>query len=198
MRVVAGLGNPGARYASTRHNIGFMVVRELAQRCHARFENRGTAGTDGSSALATAVIGGEEVALVLPQTYMNRSGSALVGLLESPPEEALVVVYDDVDLPAGALRIRRDGRAGGHRGVESVIAACGASFVRVRVGVGRPPEDVDTADYVLAPLTREEGEQLAGAVVRAADAVECILAEGVQTAMSRFNSVQATPSPKVS
>jgi peptidyl-tRNA hydrolase, PTH1 family len=198
MRVVAGLGNPGERYARTRHNIGFMVVREIAKRWRVPFETRGVVGSDGAAARATAVVDGEEIELVLPQTYMNRSGSALSGLVESPVGENLVVVYDDVDLPVGALRIRRGGGAGGHRGVESIIETCGPSFVRVRVGVGRPPQGVETADYVLAEISSDQREPLADAAERAADAVVCVLADGVQVAMNRFNGMQATPAPQAS
>ena len=134
---------------------------------------------------------GGGVRLVLPQTYMNRSGEVLEDMSADGGEDDLVVVYDDVDLPVGLLRIRKDGGSGGHRGVASVIEHCGTRFVRVRVGVGRPAEHQDTAEYVLAPLSEHDREQLAGGIGRAVAAVGCILANGVDVAMNRFNGAPA-------
>ena len=181
MRVVAGLGNPGAKYAWTRHNMGMMIVQKTAERWDVTLRSQ-DAALQGS-----CVRDGEEVRLVLPQTYMNRSGEALEHLVTAPAGENLVVVYDDVDLPVGSMRIRLGGGPGGHRGVASVIERCDADFVRLRIGVGRPPEGQDTADFVLEPLVGDERKQLLGGVERGVDAVECILADGLDIAMNRFN-----------
>lgn len=188
MRVVAGLGNPGLEYARSRHNAGFMVVRELALRWNVPLQPRGVA-LEGIGRFA-----GEEVHLLMPQTYMNRSGLALSGRFPEPPGEHLIVAHDDVDLPVGVLRIRPSGGSGGHRGVSSIIDTCGSDFVRVRVGVGRPPDDVDTADWVLAEMTGADYEELKRGVRGAAEAVECIVTDGVTTAMNRFNRKALPPS----
>ncbi len=182
MRVVVGLGNPGPEYVWTRHNVGFMVVNTLADRWGVSFRRTELA------LVGERAGGGEKTLLLAPQTFMNRSGMALDGLDEK--EEGLIVIYDDVDLPAGELRIRRSGGAGGHRGVASVIEHCGAAFSRVRIGVGRPPEGSETADFVLAELDVGERADWLSGIDRAADSVECVLDEGIQTAMNRFNGVQ--------
>ncbi len=133
---------------------------------------------------------GKELKLVLPQMFMNLSGDAVVGLVQPPAGEDLIVVYDDLDLPPGVLRLRRDGSAGGHRGVESIIERCGSTFVRVRVGIGRPPLGMGSADYVLGEFPDDECKLWANAVERAADAVECVLTHGLQVAMNRFNAME--------
>ncbi len=186
MRVVVGLGNPGPEYVWTRHNVGFMVLNTLSDRWGVALRRSGLA-VIGERADAQG-----PTVLVAPQTYMNRSGEAVAGLLDAPADEDLVVVYDDVDLEPGALRIRRSGGAGGHRGVESMIECCGAGFTRVRVGIGRPPEGMDTADYVLAELEESERADWMNGIGRAADSVECLLDDGVQTAMNRFNGAPAS------
>jgi PTH1 family peptidyl-tRNA hydrolase len=122
---------------------------------------------------------------------MNHSGEILAAALRDYKPEALVVVYDDVDLPFGRLRVRRGGGAGGHRGVASVIDSCGREFARVRLGVGRPPASIDTADFVLLPLDEAERVALADMVDRAANAVECLVEDGVEVAMNRFNAEAA-------
>ncbi len=181
MRVVAGLGNPGPRYVRTRHNAGFMVVRKIAERWGTELLARGDA------LLGERLHEGQRQRLVLPQGFMNRSGNVLRDLVDDASGEDFVAVYDDVDLPVGALRVRGRGGSGGHRGVASIIEECGADFIRVRVGVGRPPENSDTADYVLADLSEGELEELVPAVERAADAVECVLEAGLVKAMNHFN-----------
>ena len=179
-----GLGNPGATYARTRHNVGFWVVEELAERHGLRFTGR-----DYKSHVATGRIGEEDVVLLKPQTFMNVSGDAVgrarrdLGL--EPAE--IVVVYDDLDLPVGRIRVRASAGAGGHHGVESVIEVLGSrDFPRVRIGIGKP-EVGETVDYVLSPPAAQESEILEASVERAADAVEVVLGEGVARAMSRFN-----------
>lgn len=189
MRVVVGLGNPGPEYHGSRHNAGFMVVQTIAMRWRVPLRDAG---------VALAGIGefaDEEVHLLLPQTFMNRSGTALLGVFDHPAGEELIVVYDDVDLPVGSVRVRPRGGSGGHRGVASMIDACGSEFVRVRVGIGRPPDGMETADYVLAGMSNAEFAELERGLQCGADAVECVLKDGVEIAMNRFNRIpSALPS----
>jgi PTH1 family peptidyl-tRNA hydrolase len=128
------------------------------------------------------------VQLVQPQTYMNRSAEALDVRW---PGDTVIVAYDDLDLPVGQLRVRAGGGTGGHRGIASLVERLGSEFLRVRVGIGRPPEGVSSPDYVLAPVTPSERPRLEAAVARAGDAVECILTDGVAVAMNRFNAKPA-------
>ncbi|HXG53362.1 MAG TPA: aminoacyl-tRNA hydrolase [candidate division Zixibacteria bacterium] len=185
MKLVVGLGNPGKKYERTRHNLGFVVVELVAERRGARLRSRRC-----DSLVGEAVFDGERVLLAKPQTYMNRSGAAVRALLKecgATPQD-LIVVYDDLDLPFGRIRIRPGGSAGGHRGVQSILdELAGASFYRVRLGIGRPPEGVDPTDYVLEPFTPEEASRLGEFAGRAADAVACLLLEGPERAMGQFN-----------
>ena len=183
MRVIVGLGNPGSRYATTRHNVGVTVVAELARRWRLSL-----GPTPYGSLLARGSIDSEPVLIVEPQMYMNMSGLALSQL--QPPVNAaeLIVVQDDLDLECGRLRIKRGGGAGGHRGVESIVERYGSEFVRVRIGVGRPSVGEDPAEDVLSPFADTEREAIAVAVTRAADAVECILRHGVEVAMNQYNT----------
>lgn len=184
MKAVVGLGNPGPSYARTRHNAGFWVVDRLAERHGLRFSEK-----DYRSLVARGRIGGEQVVLLKPQTFMNVSGEA-VGRARRDLRLDLadiVVVYDELDLPLGKVRVRGEGGAGGHHGVESIVEAVGGKgFPRVRVGVGRPPGG-DPIDYLLEAPPSEEAAALREAAERAADAVEILLAEGVTAAMNRFN-----------
>ena len=185
MWVVVGLGNPGRRHAQTRHNVGFRVVDRLGARWGV-----GVAREAHRALVGEARRDGERVLLVKPQTYMNDSGGAVGSLrrfYRFGPDH-LLAVHDDVDLPVGRLRVRGGGGAGGHRGVQSLIDAVGEpAFVRVRVGVGRPPAGRDTAEYVLAPPADEERDVLGRAEERAAEAVELLLAKGPACAMNRIN-----------
>lgn len=183
---VVGLGNPGEEYRGTRHNVGFEVVDVLAARAETvirRPEYR---------ALTAAVrICRSMVIVMKPQEYMNRSGRSVADALGALGLTAsgLVVVYDDLDLPLGRLRVRVGGSAGGHRGVASVIEQTGEdAFVRVRVGVGRPPTGVSAVDFVLSPFATEQAAVAAEAVARAADAVTTVVCEGPRAAMEAFNS----------
>ena len=184
MKAVVGLGNPGATYARTRHNVGFWVVEELAERHGLSFGRR-----DFKSHVAEGKIGEENIVLLKPQTFMNASGEAVGRArreLELEPSE-IIVVYDDLDLPVGRIRVRASAGAGGHHGVESVIEVLGSrGFPRVRIGIGHPGGG-EIVDYVLAAPAGEEQEILDASVERAADAVESVLGEGVARAMSRFN-----------
>jgi peptidyl-tRNA hydrolase, PTH1 family len=180
MWAVVGLGNPGAEYARSRHNVGFMVVKMLAERWRVPLKDGATLRYGHGS------VSGRSTLLVQPQTFMNRSGEVILALGLSP-DDIMVIVYDDLDLPVGQLRIRPRGGSGGHRGVASIVERCGGEFVRVRVGIGRPPADIDPAEHVLAPLSEPEWSTLRDSAARASDAVECILAEGPAAAMNRFN-----------
>ena len=185
-KIVIGLGNPGGQYAETRHNVGFWCVDRLARESAIDFTRRRRHMVIGEGRLA-----GHPVALAKPRTFVNRSGQAatsLLGLYRAPPTD-LVVVYDDMDLPVGRLRVRSRGSAGGHNGMRSIIEAVGTGdFTRVRIGIGRPPSGKDEVDYVLGTISPEERGRVEGAVERGAQAVVCILAEGVEVAMERFNS----------
>jgi PTH1 family peptidyl-tRNA hydrolase len=183
-KLIVGLGNPGERYAATRHNLGFRLIGELARR-------RGIA-LDGRE--CNAEVGGDaEVLLAMPRTYMNRSGHAVRCLVERHAFAAadLLVAYDDVDLPLGRLRLRRAGSPGGHRGMESVVAGLRTEEVaRLRMGIAgpdRPPAGDALVDFVLAPPTPDEQAAIGAMVARAADACETWLALGAEAAMNRFN-----------
>ena len=186
MRVIVGLGNPGAEYQRTRHNVGFHVVDSLAHRWGIRLSRRSFL-----SLIGNGVWRGEKVLLAQPQTYMNRSGEAAVKIREfyHLPLSDFVIVHDDLDLPAGRVRIKRGGGgAGGNRGIASLIEAFGSKdFVRVKIGIGRPTGRQDPADFVLQPFTRQEEASILAAVDRAADAIETLLAEGLEQAMAVFN-----------
>ncbi len=182
-KLVVGLGNPGERYAATRHNVGFRVVGELARR-------RGLplTGVECNSLAAT----GEGCLLAQPQTYMNRSGYAVQCLVErwgfAPAE--ILVVYDELQLPLGRVRLRPAGSPGGHRGMESIAESLATDQVpRLRLGIGiePPPAAERLPDFVLAPFGAAEREAVAAMIVRAADACEAWLAEGAEAAMRRFN-----------
>lgn len=185
MKLVVGLGNPGKRYHQTRHNIGFRVIDHIAAQ----------QGVSVNKKRCESLVGewiweGEKILLAKPQTYMNRSGEAIKRLLREvhATGQEMVVVYDDLDLPFGRIRIRPGGSAGGHRGALSILESlAGAPFFRLRVGIGRPPEGVDPVDFVLAPFTSEEAGYLDALVDRAANAVLCLLREGGERAMLEFN-----------
>ena len=182
--LVAGLGNPGARHASDRHNVGWMVVDELARRHDASFKSK------FNGRLADVRIDGRRVALLKPETYMNESGRSISAAMRfyKSPIDLVLVVHDDVDLEFGRLQARAGGGLGGHNGLRSISQALGdPGFLRLRIGVGRPgrgdPRDV--ADFVLAPFDLHED---AGAVVtRAGDAVESVVGEGLEETQRRFN-----------
>lgn len=186
MKLIVGLGNPGPRYRGTVHNVGFDVVDEVARRRGVSFE---AAPADALMARLRDVDGG--ALLVKPLTFMNVSGDA-VGALQRYfriPLEDLLVVVDDVALPAGRLRVRRSGSAGGHNGLKSIIASLGTDgFARLRVGVGRGDPRRDLSDHVLSRVTGELRETLDGATAQAADAAELFLAAPVEEVMKRFNA----------
>lgn len=180
-----GLGNPGRRYARNRHNVGFQCLSRLARSYGLAFRRR-----RHQARLAAGWIAGQEVVLAQPLTFMNQSGLAvrgLVGWLKLSLSD-LLVIYDDLDLPLGTLRLRPCGSAGGHRGVQSIIEALGSeSFPRLRVGIGRPPPGQDPVDFVLSDFWPQEEEAMAQVRARVAEAVECFLREGLAAAMNKFH-----------
>lgn len=187
-RLVLGLGNPGDAYRETRHNVGFRVVDELARRFGVRFDRE-----ECNSRVARVEREGGTILLAQPQTYMNRSGYAarcFVEHLGLDPTD-LLVVYDEIHLPLGKIRLRPSGSPAGHRGMESILENLRTSDVaRLRLGVGGdegPPPGEDLAQFVLAPFAAGERETLEALIVRAADACEMWLGEGVQAAMSKHN-----------
>jgi PTH1 family peptidyl-tRNA hydrolase len=183
VELVVGLGNPGAEYAATRHNIGFRVVDELARR---RTSTRWA--REGPSLVAVVELG-RRVVLAKPETFMNRSGTAVLTLATVLGVEpsSILVVADDIDLPLGRLRLRRSGGPGTHNGLRDVVAALGTNFPRLRVGVRGELPWHDLADYVLAPFAPDELERADLTGQRAADAVEVALREGLDPAMERYN-----------
>ncbi len=184
--LVVGLGNPGPKYEWTRHNVGFLVIDQLADRADIPVQK-----LKFQALTNTALIGGQSVLLMKPTTYMNLSGQAVgqaARFYKIPPERVLVI-SDDVALPQGKLRIRRSGSAGGHNGLKDIIAHLGGDqFPRVKVGVGgKPHPDSDMADWVLSTFTGADRKAMEAAIDRAADAVTCLLEQGVDKAMSKFN-----------
>ena len=184
--LIVGLGNPGEKYEGTRHNVGFLVVDELARRANVPVQK-----LKYRALTNTAQVAGQKVLLMKPVTFMNLSGEAVrqaVDFYKLPPERVLVI-SDDVSLPVGKLRVRRGGSAGGHNGLKNIILHLGGDkFPRVKVGVGEKPHpDYDMADWVLSKFTGPDRKAIDEAVVRAADAVECLLTEGPDKAMNRFN-----------
>lgn len=186
MRLVLGLGNPGDRYAGTRHNVAWRVLDTLAERWH------GTGVSVGDVYTASrARVAGEWMDLVKPLTFMNLAGEALVRWVHENGDrgpEHLLVLSDDVYLPVGSLRLRRRGSSGGHRGLESVAGALNDSdFARLRLGVGAAESSAALREHVLENFSPEEQGQVAEMIERAADAVECWAADGIVAAMNRFN-----------
>ena len=185
MKLIVGLGNPGRKYEQTRHNIGFLVVERLAADAVITLRRRVCDSLVGEIALND-----ERIILAKPQTYMNRSGAAVMALLKEfrSSTDHLVVVYDELDLPFGRIRIRPTGGAAGHRGVLSIRESlAGAPFYRVRVGIGRPPAGVDPGDFVLESFSDEESAILDESVSRAAKASLSVLQEGADRAMELYN-----------
>lgn len=194
MKLVVGLGNPGEKYDRTRHNVGFDLLDELAKRWSAdrpksRFE----------AELREIRCGEERLLLVAPQTYMNLSGRSVQPLVKfyQVPLTDVLVVCDDLNLKFGQLRLRISGSAGGQKGLLSILQTLGTEAVaRLRIGIDRPPPQMDSADYVLAKFRKEELDEIDKAIRKAADAVEVWAKEGIAAAMNRFNSGPADPEPK--
>ncbi|MEJ5256784.1 MAG: aminoacyl-tRNA hydrolase [Fervidobacterium sp.] len=172
--MIIGLGNPGEKYENTRHNVGFMVLDKLSK-----------SWKRGINYLYSDInIFGEKVRLVKPTTYMNLSGEVFKYL----PHDDIIVVYDDLDLPLGRIRIRKNGSAGGHNGIKSIISFIGQDFPRIRIGIGPKPQDVDAADYVLSNFSQEEFEKLEKVMELTIEAIKSIISEGIDKAMNKYNS----------
>ncbi len=186
MKLIVGLGNPGIEYQFTPHNLGFLTVDRLADQCGVEVRNRHC-----RALTARAVIGSEPVLLAKPETYMNLSGMSVRELVEEhqiKPEADLIVIYDELDLPFGAIRIRQRGSSAGHNGMESVIGALGTQeFLRVRLGVAPERKVSDGAKYVLTPFRKGQLKTVDETLETAAEAVNVIVKEGPAKAMNRFN-----------
>ena len=186
MFIIAGLGNPDEKYQGTRHNVGFDVVDRLAEKYQIAVDTK-----KHRALIGKGVIEGQKVLLVKPQTYMNLSGESIRSLVEYykiDPEEELIVIYDDISLEPGKIRIRKKGSAGGHNGIKDIIAKTGTDqFARVKVGVGEKPAGWDLADHVLGRFSPEDREKFDDAVKEAVDAVTLMVQDRTDEAMNRYN-----------
>ena len=185
-RMVVGLGNPGPEYANTRHNAGFIVIDLLGENLRASYWK-----DEAGAHTSTVRLGEEELLLAKPQTFMNISGKAVKKLAEANEVavEDIIIVHDDIDLPEGSVRAKQGGGHGGHNGLRSLHDQLGSGdYLRVRVGVGRPPGRQDPADYVLEPMSKSVAEEMDATATTAAQAVIHILEHGVDSAMQEFNA----------
>ena len=188
MKLIVGLGNPGKEYADTRHNIGFRCINRFAKRHGISLSQRGSQAQFG-----IGEVEGQKVALAKPQTFMNLSGRAVKLLkqrFKTLPGD-IWVIHDDLDLPLGKVRLSYGGGSGGHKGVESIITELGSrDFPRIRVGIGRPPEDgQDAVDYVLSDFDYDEREVIEDTITRVAEVILCLLDEGMTAAMNKYNLI---------
>ncbi|MDQ2806168.1 MAG: aminoacyl-tRNA hydrolase [Chloroflexota bacterium] len=193
MYIVVGLGNPGAKYERTRHNVGFLAVDELARRHGLVWR-----GQQARAQIAKGTINGVPVTLAKPQTFMNLSGESVSGLLHwhKAPATQLIVLYDDMDLPLGSIRVRARGSAGGHNGISSIIQHLrGQEFARVRIGIERPAGPGEQVDWVLGHFSKPDMEEVQAAIRQAADAVEHWLGNGIEKTMNAFNGAAADKEP---
>ena len=191
MKLIVGLGNPGIEYQFTPHNLGFLAIDRIAQQCGVEVRNR-----QCRALTARAVIGSEPVLLAKPETFMNLSGISvreLVAKHEVRPEADLIVIYDELDLPLGMIRIRQRGSSAGHNGMESLIGALGTQeFLRIRLGIAPDRKISDGVKYVLTPFRKKELKVVDEVLDTAAEAVNVILKEGPAAAMNRFNRKNET------
>ena len=186
MFIIAGLGNPTREYEGTRHNVGFDVIDRLAARYNIDVDVK-----KHRALIGKGMIAGQKVILAKPQTYMNLSGESIRSILDYykvDPETELIVIYDDISLEPGKIRIRKKGSAGGHNGIKNIIAQLGTqNFQRIKVGVGEKPKGWDLADYVLGHFSKEDRALVDDALKRAAEAVELMVQGEVDQAMNQFN-----------
>ena len=185
VRLLVGLGNPGLRYTKSRHNVGFKCVDHMARRWGIKLGDRRAKAVIGQGRVCDT-----DIALAKPRTYMNDSGAAVEYLMTrfAASAEDLLVVYDDIALPLGTIRVRRSGSDGGHNGVRSIIDELGSKeFPRIRVGIGAPDDGTSYVEYVLGTFQKHEEKVIAPVIGAVADAVEVLLTEGIDTAMNRFN-----------
>jgi PTH1 family peptidyl-tRNA hydrolase len=194
LKLIVGLGNPGAEYARTRHNAGFWLVDEIARRHGGTFRHEGKHQAE----LARVRIDGEEIWLLKPMTFMNRSGgpiSSVLGFYKLTPAQMLVA-HDEIDLPSGTIRLKEAGGHGGHNGLRDIIAAQGDGFWRLRIGVGHPGTKHEVVDFVLTRASAAEQYEIDEAVRMGADAVEEMLRAGAQIAMNKLHARAKTPATK--
>ena len=187
--LIVGLGNPGQKYEHTRHNMGFLTVDLLAEQLNVKLNK-----VKFKSAYNIVRFGGQKCLVMKPQTYMNLSGEAVheAAQFYKIPADHVLVIYDDVSLPVGKLRVRPTGSAGGHNGIKNIIAHLGTQeFPRVKVGVGAKPPKMDLADYVLSRFSKEDRAKMEDAFKEAAEAVEVLITDGSDRAMNRFNGHKA-------
>lgn len=186
MKVVAGLGNPGPEYSTTRHNVGFMVAELFAARTGVALKKKGHQAIYGVGRFNS-----QDLLVLLPQTFMNRSGASVASVAKAQQLEVedLVVIHDEIDLPFGTLRIKVGGGHGGHNGLRDIRSVLGSGdFIRLRIGVGRPPAGGDVARHVLREFSPSEKKQLDDLLLLAVEALEMLLKDGVQPAMNAFNN----------
>ena len=185
--LVVGLGNPGPDYAHTRHNIGLDVLDELIKRAGAKRSRHRKAH---ASVAEARIIGGPKIVMAFPETFMNRSGGPVAQLADyySVPDDQIIVIHDDLDLPFDSLKLKGGGGHGGHNGLRDIMAARGPEFIRVRFGVGRPPGRRDPAAHVLQRFSSTERELLPNLIDEAADAVELIIRDGLVAAQQRVHT----------
>ena len=193
LKLIVGLGNPGPEYARTRHNAGFQLLDELAHRHRAHFRSE----PRHRGELARARIGGCDLWLLKPATYMNHSGDAVRSVADfyKLPPEAVLVAYDDLDFAPGVVRLKQGGGAAGHNGMRDVIAQLGDAFWRVRIGIGHPGDRAQVLDYVLGRASPEDAALTGDAILAAADALPVLLIEGAQIAMNRLHAREAAAPP---
>lgn len=186
MYIIAGLGNPGKKYEGTRHNVGFDCIDVLSDKYNIR-----VAESKGKALVGTGVINGYKVMLVKPQTFMNLSGTSireLVNFYKIDEEEEFIVLFDDISLPPGEIRIRTKGSAGGHNGIKNIIEQLGTqNFSRVKIGVGEKPANWDLADYVLSRPDKDDEMAMKDGIMQAAEAVALMIEGNTEQAMNRFN-----------
>lgn len=186
MYIIVGLGNPGRQYENTRHNIGFRCIDRLAEKY-----NISVLECKHRALIGKGYIEGQKVILAKPQTFMNLSGESVRDILnfyKVEPDTELIVVYDDISLAVGALRIRKKGSAGGHNGIKNILAQVGTdTFKRIKIGVGEKPKGYDLADYVLGHFTQAENKEMEAACDKAVEAISLLVQEEVDAAMNRFN-----------
>lgn len=185
MTFIVGLGNPGKKYIQTRHNVGFMVIDKLARKYDLKFEE------NIDYYLCKGSIEGKEVTIIKPKTYMNLSGKAVKKLIDEEIirnlPDSLIVIHDDLDLPIGKMKIKKNGSSGGHKGVQSIIEHLGTkNFIRIKIGIGKDTK-MDVSDYVLSSFSKEQKPLIKEKVLQAVDAIVMILNNGVEKAMNTYN-----------
>jgi PTH1 family peptidyl-tRNA hydrolase len=191
VKLIVGLGNPGELYRVTRHNIGYVVIDYLAQCCQITLRTRHL-----SALLGHGAIGGNDIVLAKPETFMNLSGDAVraIACFYQLSAEDIIVIHDDIDLEFGRIKIKAEGGSGGHRGVASICAALlKDTFIRIRLGIGRPPLEHGATEFVLQPFTDAEQQQLSAIITSAAQCLEIVVSQGTAAAMNTFHNKTAFP-----